>query len=271
MSTTQRTEVFKPDLLLKLAAVLLFMALLTSIGTWLDDRFVNQQIMQINVWAKPLKFQLSMALQLLTVWWALRHLERQAAPINRQALLVGALVFTVVFEVGYITLQGARGVPSHFNRASEWERLASTFMAAGAYILTGTSAWIGTVALGHWLRQQPAQREPMLLAIALGFILMFVLVGWTGSSLGQYRGPFVQAVPLSGVTLPLTLWRLDVGDLRISHFMGNHVMQALPLLAWLLMKCSLRVRHVAITAAAMAWTAVTVWMLQRALSNTGFL
>ena len=111
----------------------------------------------------------------------------------------------------------------------------------------------------------------MLLAIALGFVLMFVLAGWTGSTLGQYRGPFVQAVPLSGVTLPLTLWRLDVGDLRISHFMGNHVMQALPLLAWLLMKHPQSLQHLAITAAAAAWTAFTIGMLYRALSNTGFL
>lgn len=110
----------------------------------------------------------------------------------------------------------------------------------------------------------------MLLAIALGFVLMFVLAGWTGTALGQYRGPFVQSVPLSGVTVTPTGWRLDVGDLRISHFMGNHVMQALPLLAWLLMKHPQRWRHIAITAAAAAWTAVTVSLLQRALSNTGF-
>jgi len=87
----------------------------------------------------------------------------------------------------------------------------------------------------------------------------------------SYRRPLVQALPLSGVVPPLTLWRLDVGALRISHFMDNHVMQALRLLTWLLMKQPQPLRHVAITAAASAWAIVTVWLLQRALSNTGFL
>lgn len=65
---------------------------------------------------------------------------------HRQALLVGLLVVTVIFKASYITMQGARGVPSHFNRASDWESMAASLMAAGAYILVGTSAWIGSVA-----------------------------------------------------------------------------------------------------------------------------
>jgi len=269
--TMHITETRSSDMLLKLAAFLLGMALLTFFGTLLDDRLVSQQIVQANVWAKPLKFQLSMAVQLLTVWWALQYLDRQGAQMKGQALLVGALVVTVMFEASHITLQGARGVPSHFNQASEWESLASSLMAAGAYVLVGTSAWIGSVAGWRWLQQRSAQRDPMLLAIALGFVLMFLLAGWTGSALGQHRGPFVQVVPLNGITVPLTLWRLDVGDLRISHFMGNHAMQALPLVAWVLTRHPRHVRHAVIVCSATVWTGVTVWLMQRALSNTGFL
>jgi hypothetical protein len=265
------TEKLSSDLLLKLAALLLGMALLTYFGTLLDGRLVSQQFVQANVWAKPLKFQLSMALQLLTVWWALEYLSRHGSPLRGQALLVGALLVTVIFEAGYITLQGARGVPSHFNRASGWESVASSLMAAGAYVLVGTSAWIGCVAGWRWLQQQPFQGEPMLLAIALGFGMMFLLAGWTGSALGQHRGPFVQPVPPNGITVPLTLWRLDVGDLRIAHFMGNHSMQALPLVAWLLTKRTRQVRHAAVLCAATVWTVTTVWLLQRALSHTGLL
>jgi hypothetical protein len=271
MPATPNRKFFNPDQLVRLAGVLLLMALVTLIGTWLDERVVMGQVMQVNVWAKPLKFQLSMACQVLTVWWALRYMQRQTAPIRAQAVLVGVLIFTVLFEVSYITLQGWRGLPSHFYRASGWERIAGALMAAGAYLLVGTSAWVGGASLWKWLSLAPLQRDPMLLAIALGFILMFVLAGWTGSSLGQYRGPFVQAVPPNGLTVPLTLWRLDVGDLRISHFMGNHVMQALPFLAWALKNYPTPSRHAAITAAAAGWTFVTVWLLQRALSNTGFL
>ncbi|MDZ4188897.1 MAG: hypothetical protein U1D25_12425, partial [Hydrogenophaga sp.] len=201
----------------------------------------------------------------------LQHLNRQGAPMSGQTQLVGALVVTVIFETSYITLQGARGMPSHFNQTSDLESLASSLMAAGAYVLVGTSAWIGCVAGWRWLQQRPSQRDPMLLAIALGFVLMFLLAGWTGSALGQHRGPFVQVVPLSGITVPLTLWRLDVGDLRISHFMGNHAMQALPLVAWLLTRHPRHVRHAAIVCTATVWISVTVWLMQLALNNTGIL
>jgi hypothetical protein len=81
----------------------------------------------------------------------------------------------------------------------------------------------------------------------------------------------VQVVPLSGITVPLTLWRLDVGDLRISHFMGNHAMQALPLVAWVLTRHPRHVRHAAIVCTATVWISVTVWLMQLALNNTGIL
>jgi hypothetical protein len=271
MSASPQTKFFNPDVLLKLTGALLLMAVFTFIGTALDDRLVVGQVVQANVWAKPLKFQLSMTCQLLTVWWALGYLKRNGSPVPAQAIVIGALVLTVLFEASYITLQGARGLPSHFSRVSAIERFAGSLMAVGAYVLVSTSAWIGGVALWRWARQTPSQRDPMLLAIGMGFVLTFALAGWTGSALGQYRGPFVQAVPPIGITLPLTLWRLDVGDLRISHFMGNHAMQALPLLAWTLANRSAVVRHAAVTGAALAWSAATVWLLERALSNTGFL
>jgi hypothetical protein len=53
--------------------------------------------------------------------------------------------------------------------------------------------------------------------------------------------------------------------------MGNHVMQALPLLAWLLMRHRQRLQHVTLTTTALVWTAITMWLLQRALGTTGFL
>jgi hypothetical protein len=48
------------------------------------------------------------------------------------------------------------------------------------------------------------------------------------------------------------------------------VMQALPLLAWAVRKYPVSLRHIVIALAAAGWTLVTAWLLQRALSNTGF-
>jgi hypothetical protein len=257
--------------LLWLAAGLLVMSIVSLAGTWLDDRTVSNQALLANVWAKPLKFQLSMAIQLITVWLALRYLAQTSSAMIGQKILIAALVVTVVFEAIYITVQGARGVPSHFNRATLWESWGASTMAVGAYVLVGTSAWIGIVAGWRWLNQANGGRDAMLFAIALGFVLMFVLAGWTGSALGQYRGPFTQPVSSIGVVVPITLWRLDVGDLRISHFMGNHVMQAVPVFAFFVQRKKSKIKHLLIAAFALAWMLATLYLLQRALANLGFI
>jgi hypothetical protein len=244
-----------------LAGVLLVMALMSALGMWFDERTVLAHPQAANVWAKPLKFQLSMAIQLVTVAWSLHVLRMNGRSLRGEKALVWLLVITVIFEASYIALQGARGVPSHFNRSTPWESIAASLMAVGAYILVGTSAWT---------RQDKHQRAPMLLAIGLGFASMFVLAGWTGSALGQFRGPFVQQPPFGGITVPLAGWRLDVGDLRISHFFGVHAMQAIPLMAWLLRRQSLAVSHACIAVFACIWATITLAFMAMAKANMGF-
>jgi hypothetical protein len=252
-----------------LALALLVLALPTLGMGFVDGRTVNGLPWAANVWAKPLKFQLSMAVQLLTMAWALAWMTRHGHLVPARSIMVVALVITVLFETLYITVQGARGVASHFNRATPLEDLGASLMASGAYVLVGSSAWLGGAALWHWLRQAPHQRQPMLLAIALGFVLMFLLAGFTGSAMGQHRGPFVQAISEPGSPWPLTGWRMDIGDLRISHFMGVHAMQAIPLAAWLVIKLQWRYAQGSVALFAGAWACATLVSMQHALANRG--
>ncbi|MGV3683563.1 MAG: hypothetical protein ACO1PM_28120 [Acidovorax sp.] len=255
-----------------LILALLAMALPTSLMGQIDHRTVGDLAWTANVWAKPLKFQLSIALHLLTIVWAMAWMQRHCGmALPGHKVLVVSLAITVLFEVVYITVQGARGAPSHFNRATPLESVGASLMAGGASVLVGASAWIGAVALWRWYRLAPSQREPMLLAIGLGFVLMFVLAGYTGSALGQYRGPFVQVVKDAQAGLPLTGWRTDIGDLRIAHFWGVHSMQAVPLLAWPLSRLTLGLAHGGILAGAIAWSAMTVALMQLALLGKGVL
>jgi len=257
--------------LMLVSVALLVMALPTFGLRFIDERTVNGLPWSANVWAKPLKFQLSMAAQMLTIAWALAWMKRQGHVVPARRAMASALIITVLFETFYITLQGARGVPSHFNRATPLENVGATLMASGAYVLVGASAWVGAIAGWRWLRQAPAQREPMLLAIALGFILMFFLAGFTGAAMGQHRGPFVQPITGPGTPWPLTGWRMDIGDLRIAHFLGVHAMQAIPMLAWAVAGLQRRHAHGAVVLSAGAWAALTVLSMQLALSNRGLL
>jgi hypothetical protein len=251
------------------SAALLVLALPTWGLGFVDDRTVHGVAWAANVWAKPLKFQLSMAVQLLTIAWALAWMARHGHAVPARRAMVTALVVTVLFETVYITVQGARGVASHFNRATPLENLGASLMASGAYVLVGSSAWLGAVALWHWVRQAPNERQVMLLAIGLGFVLMFFLAGFTGAAMGQHRGPFVQAISEPGSQWPLTGWRMDIGDLRVAHFFGVHAMQAVPLVAWLAIQARWRRVPNVVALVAGAWTAVTILLMELALANRG--
>lgn len=249
----------------RLAASLLVVAAATLAALAVDPRALGDAPWAQSVWAKPLKFQLAMALQAATVAWALRHLRRTAAVPGERAM-VATLVAAIVFETVYITLQGARGVPSHFNRATPLEDLGATLMASGAYLMVGASAWVGAWAAWRWLR---GERDAVTLSIGAGFLLSFALAGWTGSEMGRLRGPFVQMPVDTGLAVPFAGWRLDTADLRIAHFFGVHAMQALPLLALATRRLPATGARAAVAAGALLWTVATMLLMRRAVAGLG--
>ena len=122
-----------------LGATAIMLALLapTLIAFAFDDRQVNG----VDVWMKPIHFQLAIALHGLTIA-ALAPLLRADA-LNSALLrrFVTASAVASVFEIGYIMEQAARGRGSHFNFATPLETALYGVMGAGA----GAVLWVGTV------------------------------------------------------------------------------------------------------------------------------
>lgn len=208
-------------LLWRIALALALLAVPTAIALALDDRMLGH----FNVWIKPLKFQLALAVQTATLAWAVGHLTPVRRRIAMPHMLAIGWAAVALYEASYITLQGARGVASHFNRTTPWEAVGGTLMATGAGLLVTVTLWVGLVALWQARRQRWA---PMPLAIGAGFILGALLAGWTGGAIGAVRGywpgPLVEPVQW----MPVTGWVLSQTDLRIAHFIGLHQMQFLP-------------------------------------------
>jgi hypothetical protein len=103
----------------------------------------------ISVWVKPLKFQVSVAVYLLTLAWFVGALPTpiRAGPLVRA--LVMAAVAAGLCEIAYITLQTGLGLASHYNVGDPFHRTMYGLMGLGAVELTGVSAGLGLLLLRH--------------------------------------------------------------------------------------------------------------------------
>ncbi len=202
----------------------------TLVAFLLDSRTIDGVQ---SVWAKPLKFELSLALHAATLALAISLLSPQARAERLVMLAAVACVLATSYELGYIALQAARQEASHFNVATMMGRTLYGLMAFGAVVLVGAAAVVGVVMmLDSENNIQPALR----LGIACGFIGGAVLTLVTAFTIGARLSPYVGPTP--GLErLPVFGWSLVGGDLRISHFLGLHMMQTVPLAAVILSRC----------------------------------
>ncbi|TFD04424.1 hypothetical protein E3T28_02590 [Cryobacterium sinapicolor] len=209
-------------------AVLVVMCL---IGLLVDHRTLTGA----PIWAKPLKFSISVLVYGLTLAWLLPLLRRRhlAWWIGTAAMV--ALAIEMVVIVGAASV----GVTSHFNVSTP---LASVLWSVMAFSIV--VVWLATLILAFLLfradlgdrARSLAVRSGGLIAV-LGMGLAFLMTGPTADQLDSFQGVAgAHTVGLSdgGPGLPMLGWSTVAGDLRIPHFVGMHALQMLPLAVLLL-------------------------------------
>lgn len=204
----------------------LLLLLPSGVAAWFDTR----TLAGVGVWAKPMKFQFAVGTLLMTLAWFMPYASHAFRHGRARNWLVAAAIATALFEVGYITLQGALGQASHFNESDALHRSLYHLMGLGALTLSLCGGWLG---LEIW--RNPASGLPRVLhwSIALGLMLSCVLGVASGLTISIMGGPLVGEASASAPRLWLFGWSLGGGDLRVAHFIGVHAMQVLPALAWL--------------------------------------
>jgi hypothetical protein len=215
-----------------IAVLCLALALPSAVAFGLDTR----TIYDVNIWSKPLKFQLSFALHWFTVAWLLRLLGPEAASARslRWWLRIGA--FASVVEVFYITLQAARGRASHFNFATPLETVLYYGLMGGAAVLMMLATiWVGWMV---WRHAAPKHRRTGLwLGAVLGLVAGSIVTLFVTAPLaaGAIAGPghWVGGLRTDATGLPVFGWSTTGGDLRVPHFFATHLLQALPLVGWI--------------------------------------
>lgn len=225
--------------LLVLALAMVVLVLISTAGVLLDPR----ELLGAPVWAKPLKFSLSVLIYAVSLAWLLPLLER-----GRRLAWWAGTATAVLLGVEMVIIVGtaAAGVRSHFNVSSP---LATTLWSVMGTSIAG--AWVAALLVAALLFRARlgdrgrtlAVRAGLLIAL-LGMALGFLMTIPTDQQLAGFEGvagAHTVGGPDGGAGLPLVGWSTEAGDLRIPHFVGMHALQVLPLTALLLELAARRV------------------------------
>lgn len=177
------------------------------------------------VWAKPLKFQLALALHAGTLALIVARMTKPLRDGKLLLYVASAFLAASVVEMGYITLQAAMGQPSHFNTSTPLNAAMFSVMAFCAVIIIGTAGLIGVIVwwdTGFWAT------DLTRLAIVAGLIGGTILTLATAFSIGANGGPFLGVDPGPTEKMFLSGWSMVGGDLRILHVLATHMIQAMP-------------------------------------------
>lgn len=257
-------------------ALLVFLPALL-IAASIDERMV----MDRNIWLKPIKFDLAIAIYLISLSLCAHLLPptwRDSPRFNRY---VAVVCFTVIIEMAWLIYAAAIGEVAHFNQTHPV--LAPVYFVMGvlAIMLTSLSAVIGVGVLKH----HDHSINP-LIRYALGYSLLAtaVLTVITASYLSAAPAQMHAVLP-DGVSvvdrdgaLPLLGWLRNAGDLRVAHFFAMHAFHFVPCVAaigvLMLPKPLTRQKPFARTAAiglCAAYTAFVVFVFVQALVGKPFL
>jgi hypothetical protein len=217
-----------------------------------------------SIWVKPLKFQIALAIYLVTLAFLSRWMPEATAKARWWRVYAAAVCCAVMAEMVWIGGAAALGTGSHFN--------VSTALFGSIYGLMGILAAFLTSAslvMAVLIQRNPATGlDPALkLSLVLGLGLTLPLTLVVAFTMASGTGHLV-GIPVTGDRLPVMGWSREVGDLRVAHFIATHAMHAVPLVGWLVAG---RLPHgtarTAVLLAAAGWVALTLATFAQALAG----
>ena len=171
---------------------------------------------------KPALFGISAGLTAWSIAWVMTKLH----PHRLDRLFASAMASGLLVEVGLITVQQWRGVPSHFNHATTLDTSIEAIMLGLILFVAVGIVWLSWRSI-----RLPLMDDSCAIAIRGGLWLLSVscALGIVLSVLGEIN--IAQGRP------PET-WG-TAGVLKYPHGAALHAIQSLPLLYWLLNKLQL--------------------------------
>ncbi|MBM9548635.1 hypothetical protein JWG40_16535 [Leptospira sp. 201903074] len=205
--------------------------------SFLDSR----TLLGTNVWIKPLKFSLSLGLYSLTTNWVIIRFLKDWKYQHRIQI---ALTITSLIEIVLITLQAARGEASHFNISTTWNQIVFSVMGASISIFWLFHLWVG-YQIFRKNSISGSVKESLVWGLTIAGFAMIIGFFMTSprpdqieamkQGIFQTSGSHQFGSGDPGSTLLFFGWSTKLGDMRVPHFFGMHVMQVFVFLGAFLM------------------------------------
>lgn len=200
--------------------------LIASIVFLLMTRISSAQVYNVSAWYKPFKF----AFSTFTLAWALGWYCHYLPSFNID-LFNWTVIILLGFEIVYITIMASQGKTSHYNVSNPLYSALFSMMALAATLVTIYIAYVGLL---FFINSFPDLPNYYVWAIRLG-IVIFVVFSFEGMLMGG-RMSHTVGIDNDNSNLFIVGWSKIVGDLRVSHFIGMHALQVLPLLSFYVLK-----------------------------------
>ncbi|HEX6994896.1 MAG TPA: hypothetical protein VF339_12195 [Gammaproteobacteria bacterium] len=246
------------------ALIALVGAAVTLAAMPFDARTVNG----IDVWIKPTKFFISLAVYYATLAWAFGFLPRESQRTRAGRFVVLAPLAVGFYEMSWLVLAAANGVPSHFNYDSPFWLAAFRLAGVGAVVLIAAILVQGImIARQRAVPIAPAMRFGLVAGAVIAFGATLITAGYLGASGGHWVG----GVATDAGGLPLLGWSRTGGDLRVAHFFALHAQQALPALGALAVALGRPNARAALIVAAAGYVGLVAFTFVQALHGVPFL
>lgn len=205
---------------------LLALTLPTLFALSLDQR----TLFDVNVWVKPLKFEVALVTYLGTLAWFAGWLPDKVRLARWYTVFSTMVTLAVTAEMIWILGAAASGVASHFNTSSAFMAAAYAVMGVFAVLLTSATLIYGVAFLCH---RTSTLVPGVRWSLGLGLILTFVLTVAVAGTMSSNGSHFVGGNLSDAEAWPLMGWARDGGDLRVAHFFATHAMHVVPLLGFM--------------------------------------
>ncbi len=200
----------------------------------------NRTVFDVNVWMKPLKFEIALLVYLITLAWFAKWLpEGTTNRVWYRAFSI-TIVLCVIAEIIWIAGAASYGVKSHFNKTPT---MATIYGAMGILALTLTSSSL-LYGILIWTNKKSGLNLNLQRSISIGLILTFILTITVGFYIGAQMHHFIGGNLSDAEGLPIFGWARDGGDLRAAHFFATHAMHLIPIFG--LMLSPVRSQHLSL-------------------------